>query len=163
MKRIIFAMLLVFTVSAFVGCNSCSNKGDVDEGEQLMELPVYTHEDSTRVLSMTEDFMKAVHNGDMKYAFDLLSDVKGDTAIALTPERRMELSRQFERMPVKEYFFIDLEFVSKEYAMVSYRCRFMDAPEDNPDYPVFTTLKLRVQLLHGRDILSLHHEEYLTR
>lgn len=163
MKRIIFAMLLVFTVSAFVGCNSCSNKADQDLGEALMEIPLCSHEDSMRILSQTEEFMRAIQKGDKKYAYSLLSDVEGDSVRALTPARCAQLDKQFEMFPIKAYFFIGLDFAEKDFATVSYRCKFMEAPEDEPNYPVYTVLKLRVQQIRGRDVLSLHHEEYITR
>ena len=163
-KNIFCAFFVVLAVSSLVSCNSCSNGAKVDgSDDEAQEEEVYTHEDTVHVQKMSQDFMEAMKQKNYDYAFDMLSDVKGDSIMKLTPERKAQLKKQFTFFPVRDYAEMNITFYSHDYATITYRFNFMDNPTKDPNYPTYTKITLRVEKFKGVECLTLHNEEFITR
>lgn len=108
-KTFYFLFSLVFTSFFF---SSCGNKESKEE-TSVLEDTYTTNEDSIAVVSLLEDFMNTVRQGDYEAACDMLYwvDPKNDeqfVPLPLTEKRKAEAIRMMEMFPCKGYKIEDV-------------------------------------------------------
>lgn len=126
----LFRLFVIGILACLCSCNS-SKKNEQPQEEEDVNAFVngLTAEDTTQVLNLATQYLEYMKNDQVDAALDMLSEVKNDTVIALSPELRNQLCTAAATFPVISYN-IDVMFLRSETDNeVRYTTEFFEKPE----------------------------------
>lgn len=91
MKKVFMLLAAsVLTTGLMVSCSGCGSKTD----EEYVEPPMFTKEDTTRLLNLIDQFNGYMKAGDLKSATEMIVFLNGDSIEQLNPQflRRQAMS-----------------------------------------------------------------------
>jgi len=89
MKRLSLFLTILLLLTVFIGCSDKKAPGQKHQKEY-----VFTHEDSTEVLNLVDQFTKYLEGNDLRSAVEMLTILKGDSLFPLEPvqQRRQAMA-----------------------------------------------------------------------
>ncbi len=132
-KTFLTARALGLILPLAVVCWSC-RKGGAEA-----EKPMFTAEDTTEVLQLTQEYLDHVRDGEYDAATAMLHDILGDSVRCLSEEAEAGIREQQQTFPVLAYHLGDMEFNDNGRVWVSYDIEFF---EKEPGSSIPNTIKL---------------------
>ncbi|MCD8302808.1 MAG: hypothetical protein LUC44_07300 [Prevotellaceae bacterium] len=149
------ALLPVIGMSLLL-CVVCWSCG---KGNGKAQKPLFTAEDTTIVLQLTQEYLNHVHDGEYDAAIAMLHDIMNDSVRDLTQEREESIREQQRMFPVVNYRLDEMEFVDEHRVQVSYVIEFF---EKEPGSSIPNTIKLRFVPQRIKDQWYLELSEIAT-
>lgn len=134
MRTIFYLLCFIFTI-CFISCND--NKNENADEIAIHEDPrtdfsmQRTHEDTTTLFSLADQFLLSLKQNDIEGALDQLYEIDGVDVRSLSNERRNQLRKTLSSFPVVDYSIDQIVLYSDSDTEIRYSTEMFKLEEGN--------------------------------